>query len=239
MPRIFNQMDYSGILLLDKPSGISSHDLVAITRKDLGMKQVGHAGTLDPLATGCLPFASNGLTPLIEFIPKLPKMFDEPFADSSQIPTYLVSELAKKHVDVALTGDGGDELFGGYNRHVWVKSIWSKTEHLPLFVRRLIIFAITSLSPASWNRFFEMCSAIFPKRYRVSQSGDKMHKLANVILAETPAEMYRSLVSHWNKPASIVLGSNEPISQLSDPSVLPNLFDVEQRMMFLDTIDCF
>ena len=85
----------------------------------------------------------------LRVIPKLPKMFDEPFADSSQIPTYLVSQLAKKHVDVALTGDGGDELFGGYNRHIWIKSIWSKTRHLPLFVRRLIFFAITSLSPAS------------------------------------------------------------------------------------------
>lgn len=172
----------------------------------------------------------------LSVIPKLPKMFDEPFADSSQIPTYLVSALAKKHVDVALTGDGGDELFGGYNRHLWVKSIWSKTGHLPLVIRRLILFAITSLSPASWNRFFEICSVVFPKRYRVSQPGDKMYKLANVILAETPAEMYRNLVSHWNKPDSIVLGTNEPRSRLSDPSVLPNLFDVEQRMMFLDTI---
>jgi len=172
----------------------------------------------------------------LSVIPQLPKMFDEPFADSSQIPTYLVSQLAKQHVDVALTGDGGDELFGGYNRHVWVKSIWSKTGHLPLFVRRLILFAITSLSPASWNRFFEMCSAVFPQRYRVSQPGDKMYKLANVILAETPVEMYRNLVSHWDKPDSIVLGSNEPNSKLSDSSVLPNLFDIEQRMMFLDTI---
>lgn len=175
-------------------------------------------------------------TDALSVIPQLPKMFDEPFADSSQIPTYLVSQLAKKHVDVALTGDGGDELFGGYNRHVWVKSIWSKTGHLPLFVRKLIFFAITSLPPYSWDQFFEMCSAVLPKRYRVSQPGDKMYKLANVILAETPAGMYRNLVSHWNNPSSIVLGSNEPDSKLSDSSVLPNLFDIEQRMMFLDTI---
>ena len=172
----------------------------------------------------------------LSVIPQLPKMFDEPFADSSQIPTYLVSQLAKKHVDVALTGDGGDELFGGYNRHIWIKSIWSKIRHLPLFVRRLIFFAITSLSPASWNQFFKMCSAVFPQRFKVSQPGDKMYKLANVILAETPVEMYRSLVSHWNKPDSIVLGSNEPKTKLSDFSELPNLYDIEQRVMFLDTI---
>ena len=172
----------------------------------------------------------------LSVIPQLPKMFSEPFADSSQIPTYLVSQLAKKHVDVALTGDGGDELFGGYNRHVWVKSIWTKTGHLPLFLRRVLFYAITSIAPTAWNRFFDMCSVVFPKSFRVSQPGDKMYKLANVILAETPAGMYRNLVSHWNKPDSIVLGANEPSSMLSDPSVIPNLFDVEERMMFLDTI---
>lgn len=81
-----------------------------------------------------------------------------------------------------------------------------------------------------------MCSAVFPQRFKVSQPGDKMYKLANVILAETPVEMYRSLVSHWNKPDSIVLGSNEPKTKLSDFSELPNLYDIEQRVMFLDTI---
>jgi asparagine synthase (glutamine-hydrolysing) len=172
----------------------------------------------------------------LRVIPQLPKMFDEPFADSSQIPTYLVSQLAKRHVDVALTGDGGDELFGGYNRHIWIKSIWSKTRYLPLFVRRLIYFAITSLSPTSWNKFFDMCSVVFPHRYRVSQPGEKMYKLAKVILDKTPVEMYRDLVSHWNTPESIVLGSNEPKTKLLDFSELPNLYDIEQRMMFLDTI---
>jgi asparagine synthase (glutamine-hydrolysing) len=172
----------------------------------------------------------------LNVIPQLPMMFDEPFSDSSQIPTYLVSKLAKQSVDVSLSGDGGDELFGGYNRHVWVKSIWNKTRHLPLFSRRLIVYAITSLSPTAWNDFFKMCSAVFPSRYRVSQPGDKMYKLANVIAAKNPDAMYRNLVSHWNSPESIVLGSKEPKTLLSDSSVVPNLFDVEQRMMFLDTI---
>ncbi len=172
----------------------------------------------------------------MDVIPRLPAMFDEPFADSSQIPTYLVSKLAKQRVDVSLSGDGGDELFGGYNRHVWVKSIWSKTRHMPLFSRRLVYYAITSLSPTVWNKFFQMCSVVFPSRYRVSQPGDKMHKLANVITAETQAAMYRKLVSHWHSPDSIVLRSQEPDTQLSDLSTLPNLFDVEQRMMFLDTV---
>jgi len=172
----------------------------------------------------------------LDVIPKLPLMFDEPFSDSSQIPTHLVSKLAKKSVDVSLSGDGGDELFGGYNRHVWVKSIWQKTRYLPLFSRRLIIYAITSLSPTTWNQFFQMCSAVFPSRYHVTHPGDKMYKLANVIAAENPNAMYRNLVSHWSNPDLIVLGSKEPKTLLSDPSILPNLFDIEQRMMFLDTI---
>ena len=172
----------------------------------------------------------------LDVIPQLPVMFDEPFSDSSQIPTYLVSKLAKQSVSVSLSGDGGDELFGGYNRHVWVKSIWEKTRHLPLFSRRLIFYAITSLSPTAWNQFFQICSAVFPSRYRASQPGDKMYKLANVIAAKNPDAMYRNLVSHWNKPDSIVLGSEEPETLLSDASILPNLLDVEQRMMFLDTV---
>ena len=172
----------------------------------------------------------------LDVIPQLPTMFDEPFADSSQIPTYLVSKLAKQSVDVSLSGDGGDEIFGGYNRHVWVKSIWEKTRHLPLISRHLVFYAITSLSPTAWNKFFRMCSEFFPSRYRTSQPGDKMYKLANVITAENPDAMYRNLVSHWNKPDSIVLGSKEPKTPLSDSSILPNLFDVEQRMMFLDAV---
>jgi asparagine synthase (glutamine-hydrolysing) len=172
----------------------------------------------------------------LDVIPQLPVMFDEPFSDSSQIPTYLVSKLAKRNVDVSLSGDGGDELFGGYNRHIWVKSIWNKTSHLPLFSRRLILYAITSLSPTTWNQFFQMCSSVFPSRYRVSQPGDKMYKLASVIASESPDAMYRDLVSHWSTPDSVVLGSKEPETLLDNSSMLPDLFDVEQRMMFLDTI---
>tara|TARA_X000000368_G_scaffold419069_1_gene422044 strand:+ start:16507 stop:18447 length:1941 start_codon:yes stop_codon:yes gene_type:complete len=172
----------------------------------------------------------------LDVIPNIPMMFDEPFSDSSQIPTYLVANLAKKSVDVSLSGDGGDELFGGYNRHVWVKSIWDKTGHLPLIARRLILYAITSLSPSSWNVFFQICSPLLPSRFRTSQPGDKMHKLANVIAAENPEAMYRNLISHWKKPDSIVLGSKEPGTLLSDPSALPNLSEIEQRMMFLDSI---
>ncbi len=172
----------------------------------------------------------------LDVIPKLPIMFDEPFADSSQIPTYLVAQLAKDYVDVSLSGDGGDELFGGYNRHVWVKSIWEKTSFLPQISRSLILYAITSLSPSSWNKFFAICSPLLPSRFRTSQPGDKMHKLANVIVSENPEAMYRNLVSHWNNPESVVIGAKEPKTLLSDPLILPNLSETEQRMMFLDAV---
>jgi len=172
----------------------------------------------------------------VNVIPKLPSIYDEPFSDSSQIPTYLVANLAKQNVTVSLSGDGGDELFGGYNRHVWVKSIWNKTHHLPLFSRRLILHAITSLPQSVWDRFFHHCSKVLPSRYRVSQAGDKMYKLARVIAAESPAAMYRNLISHWNHPESIILGSKEPNTLLTDTSAIPDLYDIENRMMFLDSV---
>jgi len=175
-------------------------------------------------------------TEALDAIPLLAEMYDEPFSDSSQIPTYLVSKLAKQKVAVSLSGDGGDELFGGYNRHVWLNSIWKKSRHIPLFFRSLIHYAITSLSPIYWNHFFQVCSSVFPARYRVSQPGDKMYKLAKVIAAESPEAMYRNMVSHWSNPESIVLGASEPETLLTDSSVLPDLSDIENRMMFLDTI---
>ena len=172
----------------------------------------------------------------LSVIPKLPRMFDEPFADSSQIPTYLVSQLAKEHVDVALTGDGGDELFGGYNRHVWIKSIWSRTAHLPLIVRKMLCVAVTSLPPAHWDNFFKMVGAALPRRFQVSQPGDKMYKLARVLQDDSPAGMYRSLTSHWGEPESIVLSSREPSTALSNPPAVLDGLDVEHMMMLLDAI---
>ena len=178
------------------------------------------------------------LTPseVLGVIPKLPILYDEPFADSSQVPTYLVSELARQHVTVALSGDGGDELFGGYNRYSWAMRLWQGIGGLPFGLRRFVAGAITALPPLSWNRLFHLAGPLVPERLRYGNPGDKLHKLAGLFAATRPEEVYLKLVSHWEDPMQIVLGAEEPISQVADSSAWVDCPDFERRMMYLDTV---
>jgi asparagine synthase (glutamine-hydrolysing) len=169
-------------------------------------------------------------------IPQLPRFFDEPFADSSQIPTYLVSELARRHVTVSLSGDGGDELFGGYNRYVWMTDIWRRTGWMPFALRAAIAGMLTSLPPAVWNIAFSRLAAILPAGWRYANPGDKLHKLAEIVAERTPMEMYLALVSHWKRPADVVVGAVEPATVLTDSSAWPAIADFESRMMYLDQV---
>ena len=109
----------------------------------------------------------------LNIIPKLPEIYDEPFADSSQIPTYLLSHLAQKQVKVVLTGDGGDELFGGYNRHFWVKYIWNRIRFLPSFIRKLSSNMIDRTSINKWDKIFNLLMYINPTKFNISQPGKK------------------------------------------------------------------
>jgi len=170
----------------------------------------------------------------LDVIPKLPTLYDEPFADSSQVPTYLVSEMTKQHVTVALSGDGGDELFAGYNRYFLGQSLWNKLKFIPKPMRSVLASGITSVSPQIWDKFGNVLGRTIPTiRERM---GDKMHKLAGVLSVQCPEELYKGLVSHWDSPASIVLGGNEPLTALTDISRWANLDDFTQRMQFLDAI---
>src|SRR5215204_3700862 len=169
-------------------------------------------------------------------IPRLPTMFDEPFADSSQIPTFLVSQLARRHVTVSLSGDGGDELFGGYNRYFWGRSIWRRIGWAPSSARALGSRALTALSPEAWDRQFARLDPLLPAGLRQRTPGDKLHKLAGVLVAENPEELYRGLVSQWKRPEEVVLGAHEPLTAISDRSHWAALPDFTQRMMFLDLI---
>ena len=169
-------------------------------------------------------------------IPLLPGLYDEPFADSSQIPTYLVSRLAKNHVTVSLSGDGGDELFGGYNRYFWAQNIWRRLGWLPQSVRAALAGVLTTLPPSSWNFAFKRIERLLPARLRYANPGDKMHKLADILAVRNAEEIYWGLVSHWKQPAQIVKGASEPATVLTDSSQWANVPDLTHRMMYLDTV---
>ncbi len=171
-----------------------------------------------------------------EVIPLLPQLYDEPFADSSQIPTFLVSKLARRQVTVSLSGDGGDELFGGYNRYFRGRTIWRGAGRLPLALRRAGARAITSVSTRTWDRGVAVLEPALPASLREPRPGDKLHKLAQVLAVDSPEALYRGLVSYWREPENIVLNGNEPPTLLTDRSQWAELSDFTQRMMYLDLV---
>lgn len=169
-------------------------------------------------------------------IPLLPMLYDEPFSDSSQIPTYLVSRLAREHVAVSLSGDGGDELFGGYNRYIWVQQLWRKLGWLPNPVRAALAGVLTALPPTTWNTVFKRFDRLLPTKLRYANPGDKLHKLADVLAVHSPEEIYWGLVSHWKQPARIVKDATEPATVLTNTGQWAQIPDLTHRMMYLDTI---
>ena len=172
----------------------------------------------------------------MEVIPKLPTLYDEPFSDSSQIPTFLVSQLTRKHVTVSLSGDGGDELFGGYNRHLWGRNIWQKFGWMPNGFKATIARGLTILSPRTWDVVFGKLVQILPEKIKQRNFGDKLHKLAEILAVESPEAIYHGLVSHWKNPSNLVIGATEPPTVLTDRSRWADLHEFSQRMMFLDLI---
>ena len=173
---------------------------------------------------------------IINVIPRIPTLYDEPFADSSQIPSYLVAQMARQHVTVALSGDGGDELFAGYNRHAWIPRIWNKTGWIPLPLRKLLTGCLQSKSPAQWNGIYKTFEKFLPSQYRQRVPGDKLHKLAGVLASKNPQEMYYGLVSHWRNPEGIVIGSTEPETVVTDNRRWASLDGLVEQIMFLDSV---
>jgi asparagine synthase (glutamine-hydrolysing) len=166
--------------------------------------------------------------------PLLPAMYDEPFADSSQIPTYLVSKLARSEVTVSLSGDGGDELFGGYNRYLLTKRIWQSLNRFPRSARRAAAGVVHAIPPAAFDGAYSLVRPVVPKKRRWSAVGDKAHKLARLFDAGGPGAIYLRALSQCEDPTDLVLASREPgtVTQLiADSAFLPTL---EEQMMLAD-----
>ena len=174
-------------------------------------------------------------------IAQLPAMYDEPFADSSQIPTHLVCKAARQQVTVALSGDAGDELFGGYNRYFWGPRIWSRLAWLPAPARHALGVAITALPVAGWDALSRPVNALLPGSKGIARAGDKAHKLATRLRGvHNLDDLYLSLVSEWQDPAQVVRGEGgqlvEPASLLNDPLPAPGVEQGQLRMMYRDSM---
>jgi asparagine synthase (glutamine-hydrolyzing) len=164
-------------------------------------------------------------------IPLLADIHDEPFADSSQIPTYLVSRLASAHVRVALSGDGGDEVFAGYNRYFHGGRIIRFMESTPDFAKNLCARMIRLFSEETWTAM----NARLPGIIRIPQLGDKLYKLSEMLMADTSCT-YQRLVSHWHDPFQIVMGAEETPGILTDQCFAPAVTGVIERMQLMDEI---
>jgi asparagine synthase (glutamine-hydrolysing) len=172
----------------------------------------------------------------MDVIPRLPTLYDEPFSDSSQIPTFLVSQLAAKEVTVALSGDAGDELFCGYTRYQAGANVWNKFNSLPMPLRRLAAGSMRMISEENWNRAATRFGRLLPRSIRQAHLGEKLHKGAMVLASESFDTLYRGLVSHWRDPASVVIDGEMPSTLLNGRSPRLDGLDNVQRMMALDLL---
>ena len=169
-------------------------------------------------------------------IPKLPSLYSEPFADSSQIPTYLVSELARRDVTVALSGDGGDELFGGYTRYALAEEAWANLDRVPKPLMYVAGKLASMVAPHKIDYAADYFRPLLPKRWRYKQFGNKLHKLAEIGRSQDPTAVYRSLISVWARPSQVVIGAGD-IDQLRElPSAINDIQNFTERMMLSDLI---
>jgi asparagine synthase (glutamine-hydrolysing) len=168
----------------------------------------------------------------MEVVYRLPQLYCEPFADSSQIPTFLVSELARKQVTVSLSGDAGDELFCGYNRYQITQKIWQKVSLVPKPLRSALSSSISAISQSAWDRY----SHFIPGAGRFNNFGEKLHKGARVLSSGSVDELYMSLISHHRNPSEWVIGGQEPDTHLT--GLRPKLDGLcpVQSMMALDMV---
>lgn len=172
----------------------------------------------------------------MEVIPRLASIYDEPFGDSSQIPTYLVARLARQQVAVALSGDGADELFGGYNRYVHAERLWRRAQRLPASARAGLSGVLRSVPTTRWDAAFRAAGVLVPAARRVPQPGDRVHKLGRLLRVRSAGEMYSEFFSLWSDTSEVVPGVCPHTTVVDDPGQWPDLDSHVLRSMFLDQI---
>lgn len=169
----------------------------------------------------------------MQVIPMLGRIYDEPFADSSQIPTFLVAQMARQHVTVSLSGDAGDELFCGYNRYA-LADTWGRIEWVPFGFRRVAGRLVKSVAPANWDAFFQLAAHFLTLPANMSE---KLGKLATrLVSVDGVNELYYSLVSEIDNPEQVVIGAKEPATWLTEAGMKPSFDDAKLHMMFMDTM---
>ena len=165
---------------------------------------------------------------VLEVIPRLPVLYDEPFSDSSQIPSFLISQLTRQYVTVSLSGDAGDELFGGYDRYFIMMSLLRKLKYLPLYTRKKLAWTLDLIPLSIWDVFMRMA--------RVKRGASRKWKGVEILGAPNPESAYRWLVSHCRHPSEVVIGAIEPPTMLTDYNVWLDNSDFEHSMMYLDAM---
>jgi asparagine synthase (glutamine-hydrolysing) len=177
-----------------------------------------------------------GAADALALVPQLPRLYDEPFADSSQLPTLLVAQMARRHVTVALSGDAGDELFAGYNRYR-IAARMARLQRVPLGLRRVLSRLIRSVPPALWDAAAAAPQRLLPHKQRQQDVGSKLHKFARQVLPAADARaLYRALTSHWSAPGALVLGASEPEGWFDSPALAPLWRDAVAGMTITDQL---
>lgn len=166
----------------------------------------------------------------LSVVPQLPDLYDEPFADSSQIPTYLLAKLTRMHVTVALSGDGGDELFGGYHRYLQGRRLLTMYRFAPRSARSLLGRALRAVPAASLDRVLQFA----PTHMAALLGGGRLSKLADTIDCEGAQDLYKRLVSQWHVPTQAGVDVDEPSTVIDDPATMASMRSSIGWMMYLD-----
>lgn len=176
---------------------------------DVAAQIAGHLGTrhTELMLTG---------KEALDVIPKLPDIFDEPHADTSQIPQFILCEKARQHVTVALSGDGGDEVLGGYNRYIFGQEMLGRAARIPRPIRQLAGRGIASRSPETWDRLFRHANTLLPRNVGPRLPGEKTRKIGRLLMENDSASMYRALVSAWPDPTELVKGTTRRLEVLDE-----------------------